>query len=99
MKPDQPVILEVVVDRQYRNYRYRFVWHRRQQHDPVHWDRRRQQRYFGTFNGSPINTRCTWRPTHATKSRIVPASSNVENPLTPPRNAAGTRAIASDLER
>src|SRR5690349_9555859 len=43
VKPDQTVILKIVIDRQYRDNRDRLLRHRRQQDNPVHRDRGREQ--------------------------------------------------------
>ena len=53
MKPDQTVILQVVIDRQNRHQRNRLRRHRRQQSDPVHWNRRGQQKIFGDVQRLP----------------------------------------------
>ncbi len=46
VKPNQSVVLQVVIDGQDGNDRDWFVRHRRQQDDPVHRNRRREKKVF-----------------------------------------------------
>src|SRR5947208_1425149 len=75
MKPDQPVVLQVVIDGENGHQRNRLIGHRRQQGDPMHRDRRGQQQVLRQIQrawlGESLNL-----PKYLLTT-IVPASSNI----------------------